>query len=84
MIRWEESLAAKRHDAPTGRSALAAVAPINFAALRREIILCILTQLLVLRGSQQAGRLFYTFYFALGILVNNRLPARSLPERAKM
>ena len=27
--------------------------------------------------------LFYTFYFALGVLVNDRLPSRSLRVRAK-
>jgi hypothetical protein len=83
MIRWEDSPAAKRRDALIGRNAPAAVAPNNFAARRREILLCILTQLLVLRDPDKQEDFFYTFYFALGVLVNDRLPARSLAERAK-
>ena len=75
MIRWEDSPAAKRRDAPIGRNVPAAVAPINFAARRREILLSILTQLLVLRESNKQE----DFYFALGVLVNDRLTARSLP-----
>ncbi len=83
MIRWEDSPAAKRRDAPIGRNAPAAVAPNNFAARRREILLSILTQLLVLRDPNKQEDFFYTFYFAFGVLVNDRLPAGSLPERAK-
>jgi len=84
MIRWEDSPAAKRRDAPIGRNAPAAVAPINFVARRREILLCILTQLIVLRDLTKHEDFFYAFYFAPGVLVNARLPARSLPERAKV
>jgi len=42
-----------------------------------------LTQILVLRDLTKQENFFYTFYFALGVLVNDRLPARSLRERAK-
>lgn len=83
MIRCEDSLAAKSRDAPIERNAPAAVAPINFAARRREILLSILTQLFVLRDPDKREDLFYIFYFALGVLVNDRLPVRSSPERAK-
>ena len=44
MIRWEDSPAAKRRDAPIGRNAPVAVALINFAARRREIGSSIVTR----------------------------------------
>ena len=82
-IRRDDSSAATRRDVPIGNNAPTAVAPINFAARRREIVLCIVTQLLVLRDPDKQEDFFYAFYFALGVLVNDRLPARSSPERAK-
>jgi hypothetical protein len=84
MIRWEDSPAAKRRDAPIGRNALAAVAPINLAARRREIELSILTQILVLRDPDKREDFFYTLYFAPGVLVNDRLASRSFLERTKV